>query len=84
MVTGVSGVNGVPAVRHANKENIPEVVNATHQLHSMVGRNAKGNPAKFKPAMKRFHAQVGLINILPFSTTLINIWMQRTSSANFE
>ena len=70
MVTGVSGVNGVPAVRHANKENTPEVVNATHQLQSMVGRNAKGNPAKLKPAMKRFHVQVSLINILPFSATL--------------
>ena len=58
------------AVRHANKENTPEVVNATHQLQSMVGRNAKGNPAKLKPAMKRFHAQVSLINILPFSATL--------------
>ena len=59
-------MNGVPAVRHANKENTPEVVNATHQLQGMVGRNAKGNPAKFKPAMKRFHAQVSLINIQPF------------------
>lgn len=70
MVTGVSGVNGVPAVRHANKENTPEVVNATHQVQSMVGRNAKGNPAKLKPAMKRFHVQVSLINILPFSAML--------------
>ena len=82
MVTGVSGVNGVPAVRHANKENTPEVANATHQLQSMVGRNAKGNPAKFKPAMKRFHAQVSLINILHFSAALEQSYFWKNSSTS--
>ena len=58
METGESGVNGAPAVRRANRENVPENENVIHQLHSMVARNVKETPVKMKSATKTSLVQV--------------------------
>ena len=58
METGESGVNGAPAVRRANRGNVPGNGNVIHQLHNMAERNVKELQAKIESATKRFHAQV--------------------------
>ena len=58
METGESGVNGVPAVRRANRENVPENENAIHQLLSMAARNVKETQVMIKFATQMFHVQV--------------------------
>ena len=58
METGEIGVNGALAVRRVNKVNNQASVNATHQLHSMMERNARETQPKIKFAMKKFPVQV--------------------------
>ena len=48
MEIGERGVNGVPAVRRANRENVPEKGNVTHQLLSMAARNVKETQVMIK------------------------------------
>ena len=58
MEIGENGVNGAPAVRRANRENVPENENATHQLLSMAARNVKETQVMIKFATIMSHAQV--------------------------
>ena len=58
MEIGENGANGAPAVRRANRENVPENENATHQLHSMGARTVKGTQVAIKFATNMFHVQV--------------------------
>lgn len=58
METGGNGVNGAHALRPVSRADTPEVVNAIHQLHSMVGRNAVATPVKLKFVTKISTVQV--------------------------
>ena len=64
MEIGERGVNGAPAVRRANRENVPENGNAIHQLHSMVARNVKETQVMIKFATKMSIVQVNYAFVL--------------------
>ena len=58
METGVRGVDGALALKHANKENNQEHVNVIHQLPYMEERNVMARQRKHKFVTTMYPVQV--------------------------